>query len=151
MDALYEKESRRCLPPENAPLALPATQASVLCEVSVLNEASPATPLLLYGEDYFAGAPAAAVHPYGQGRAYYLASRFTPDFYQAFYNALTREAGLEPATAMPLPDGVLATRREGLLFVQNCNPAPVQALGVELPAYGTAVWQTDAGELRRML
>ena len=38
-----------------------------------------ATPLLLYGEDYFAGAPAAAVHPYGQGRAYYLASRFTPN------------------------------------------------------------------------
>ena len=117
----------------------------------MLNEESPATPLLLYGEDYFAGAPVAAVHLYGQGRAYYLASRFTPDFYQAFYNALTKEAGLEPAAPAPLPDGVLATRREGLLFVQNCNPVPVEALGAELPAYGTAVWRTDGGELQRVL
>ena len=151
IDGLYDGETRSCQPVENAPLPLPATQASVLCEVSVLNEESPATPLLLYGEDYFDGAPAAAVHPYGQGRAYYLASRFTPDFYQEFYNALTREAGLEPATAMPLPDGVLATRREGLLFVQNCNPAPVEALGVVLPAYSTAVWKTDAEGSRRIL
>ncbi|MFR3226611.1 MAG: hypothetical protein ACLTNY_06605, partial [Blautia massiliensis (ex Durand et al. 2017)] len=67
------------------------------------------------------------------------------------YNALTKEAGLEPAAPAPLPDGVLATRREGLLFVQNCNPAPVEALGVVLPAYSTAVWKTDAEGSRRIL
>ena len=151
IDGLYDGETRSCQPVENVPLPLPATQASVLCEVSVLNEESPAAPLLLYGEDYFAGAPAAAVHPYGRGRAYYLASRFAPDFYQAFYNALAKEAGLEPAAPAPLPDGVLATRREGLLFVQNCNPVPVEALGAEMPAYGTAVWRTDGEELQRVL
>lgn len=149
VDALYDGETRLCRPAQTSPL--PATQAGILCEVAVPEGDSPATPLLLYAEDYFAGSPAAAVHPYGQGRAYYLASRFTPDFYSAFYTGLTAEAGLRPASPRPLPPGVLATRREGLLFVQNCNPGPVRALDADLPAYGTAVWQTEGDTLRRLL
>ena len=90
----------------------------------------------MYDEDYFAGAPAAAVHPCGDGRAYYLASRFTQDFYSALYAGLAREAGLPPASPLPLPAGVLAARRDGLLFVQNCNPCPEKALDAVLPAYG---------------
>ena len=151
IDGLYDEERRRCIPAPGAPLPLPATQASVLCEVPALNETDPATPLLLYDEDYFAGAPAAAVHPCGDGRAYYLASRFTQDFYSALYAGLAREAGLPPASPLPLPAGVLAARRDGLLFVQNCNPCPEKALDAVLPAYGTAVWQQDGSRLTRLL
>lgn len=39
---------------------------------------------MLYEEDYYAGCPAAAVHAFGKGQAYYLASRFNADFYNDF-------------------------------------------------------------------
>ena len=50
------------------------------------------------------------------------------------YAGLAREAGLAPASPLPLPAGVLAARRDGLLFVQNCNPCPEKALDTVLPA-----------------
>ncbi len=122
IDGMYDGEFRRCLPVEGAPLAV-------------------------YGEDYFAGAPSAAVHPYGRGRAYYLASRFDLAFYDAFYRAAAGQAGLAPVCAEALPGGVLATRREGFLFLQNCSAAPAALPnGTTLPGYGTAVYQdTPAG------
>ena len=151
LDGLYDEERRRCVPAKDCPLPLPATQASVLCEVAALDKEDPATVLLTYAEDYFAGAPAAAVHRYGKGRAYYLASRFTPDFYSALYHALASQAGLQPACPEPLPHGVLATRRGALLFLQNCSAAPETALGETLPGYGTAVWELREDGRRRLL
>ena len=150
IDGMYDGEFRRCLPVEGAPLALPAAQAGILCEVAALDEASPATPLAVYQEDYFAGAPSAAVHPWGKGRAYYLASRFDPTFYDAFYRAAARQAGLETACPAGLPDGVLATRRDGFLFLQNCSASPAAwPEGETLPGYGTAVYrETPAGRER---
>lgn len=150
IDGMYDGELRRCLPVEGAPLALPAAQAGILCEVAALDEASPATPLAVYQEDYFAGAPSAAVHPWGKGRAYYLASRFDPAFYDAFYRAAARQAGLETARPAGLPDGVLATRRDGFLFLQNCSASPAAwPEGETLPGYGTAVYrETPAGRER---
>ena len=149
IDALYDTEQRHCCPVDGAPLALPATEARVLCEVAALAEQDPATPLLQYAEDYFAGAPAAAVHAYGAGRAYYLASRFTDSFYSAFYGEVARQAKLQPACTEPLPRGVLAVRRGEWLFLQNCNAGPVEALGAPLPGYGTAVYQdTPTGRTR---
>ena len=151
IDGMYDGEFRRCLPVEGAVPVLPATRAGVLCEVAALEESDPAQVLLTYTEDYFAGCPAVAVHRFGQGRAYYLASRFEPEFYDALYASLTREAGLQPASPWPLPKGVLATRRDGLLFLQNCNDSPVSVSGVKLPGYGTAVWADRDGSLQRLL
>lgn len=70
---------------------------SILCEVAALNDTDPATPLMLYEEDYYAGCPAAAVHAFGKGQAYYLASRFNADFYNDFYAQVCEKAGLQPA------------------------------------------------------
>lgn len=151
IDGMYDGEYRRCLPVYGAPVALPATQGSVLCEVAALSDTDPALPLLTYEEDYFAGAPAAAVHTYGQGRAYYLASRFTPDFYTTLYTALAAEAHLTPASPEPLPQGVLGVRRGALLFLQNCNDTPAEALGCSLPRYGTAVLREENGRWTRLL
>lgn len=152
IDGMYDGEFRRCLPVEGAPLALPAAQAGILCEVAALDEASPATPLAVYQEDYFAGAPSAAVHPWGKGRAYYLASRFDPAFYDAFYRAAARQAGLETACPAGLPDGVLATRRDGFLFLQNCSASPAAwPEGETLPGYGTAVYRETPAGWERLL
>ena len=74
IDGMYDRETRRCTPASGC--ALPEAQASILCEVAALNDTDPAEPLSIYAEDYFAQYPAAAVHKYGAGRAYYLARRF---------------------------------------------------------------------------
>ena len=139
IDGMYDGEVRRCTPVEGS--ALPEAQASTLCEVAVLNDTDPATPLSVYAEDYFAGSPAVAVHPYGKGRAYYLASRFDETFYRAFYRKAAREAALAPAWPEALPDGVLAVRRGAFVFVQNCTEEPVNVGGAVLGSYGTAVWR----------
>ena len=136
---MYDGELRRCAPVDGA--TLPEAQASVLCEVAALQDTDPATPLSVYTEDYFAGCPAVAVHAYGAGRAYYLASRFDAAFYRAFYRNAAQETGLTPAWPEALPDGVLAARRGAFVFVQNCNEHPVEVGGVALNRYGTAVWK----------
>ena len=92
IDGMYDGETRRCVP--SAGCTLPAALASTLCEVAALDEKDPAEPLSLYDEDYFAGHPAVAVHRYGKGRAYYLASRFDEAFYRAFYHDAAKEIGL---------------------------------------------------------
>lgn len=138
IDGMYDGETRRCTPASGC--ALPEAQASILCEVAALNDTDPAQPLSVYAEDYFAQCPAAAVHKYGAGRAYYLASRFDEDFYRAFYRDAAKELGLVPAWPQPLPAGVLAVKRGDFVFVQNCTEQPVTVGESELPRYGTAVW-----------
>ena len=138
IDGMYDGETRRCTPASGC--TLPEAQASILCEVAALNDTDPAEPLSIYAEDYFAQYPAAAVHKYGAGRAYYLASRFDEDFYRAFYRDAAKELGLVPAWPQPLPAGVLAVKRGNFVFVQNCTEQPVTVGESELPRYGTAVW-----------
>ena len=138
IDGMYDGETRRCTPIDGC--ALPEAQASILCEVAVPNDTDPAEPLSVYAEDYFAQHPAAAVHKYGAGRAYYLASRFDEGFYRAFYRDAAKELGLMPAWQQPLPAGVLAVKRGSYVFVQNCTEQPVTVGESELPRYGTAVW-----------
>ena len=139
IDGMYDGETRRCMPAVGC--TLPAAQASTLCEVAALDEKNPAEPLSLYDEDYFAGHPAAAVHRYGKGRAYYLASRFDEAFYRAFYHDAAKEIGLSPAWPEALPEGVLAVRRGSFVFVQNCTEQPVTVGNTVLARYRTAVWK----------
>ena len=139
IDGMYDGETRRCMPA--AGCTLPAAQASTLCEVAALDEKDPAEPLSLYDEDYFAGHPAAAVHRYGKGRAYYLASRFDEAFYRAFYHDAAKEIGLSPAWPEALPEGVLAVRRGSFVFVQNCTEQPATVGNTVLDRYRTAVWK----------
>lgn len=139
IDGMYDGETRRCMPATGC--TLPAAQASTLCEVATLDEENPAEPLSLYDEDYFAGHPAVAVHRYGKGRAYYLASRFDEAFYRAFYHDAAKEIGLSPAWPEALPEGILAVRRGSFVFVQNCTEQPVTVGNTVLERYRTAVWK----------
>lgn len=139
IDGMYDGETRSCMPAVGC--TLPAAQASTLCEVAALNEKDPAEPLSLYDEDYFAGHPAAAVHRYGKGRAYYLASRFDEAFYRAFYHDAAMEIGLSPAWPEALPEGILAVRRGSFVFVQNCTEQPATVGNTVLERYRTAVWK----------
>ena len=140
IDALYDGETCHCAATDDGAME---ADGSILCEVAALNDIDPATPLMLYAEDYYAGCPAAAVHAFGKGQAYYLASRFNADFYNDFYAQVCEKAGLQPAWPEQLPAGVLATRRGDFVFMQNCNDHSVDIDGVELEKYSTRLVQLE--------
>lgn len=151
IDGLYEGEHRSCLPVDDARIPLPRTQAGTLCEVAELMESDPASPLSIYAEDYYTGAPAVAVHAFGKGRAYYLASRFEEDFYRDFYRVAAREAELSPAWNGPLPQEVLPVRRGDYVFLQNCGEQAVTVNDEILPRYATAVYHLEGDRPIRIL
>ena len=138
IDGMFDGETRRCVALD--PAMPRSAQGGTLCEVAALEGA---TPLMVYDEDYFKGAPAVAMHEAGAGRAYYLAARFEPDFYKAFY-ARVCEGLLTPAWPKPLPDGVLAVRRGRFTFLENASDVPAQVDEIALAPYETAVF--EAGE-----
>lgn len=76
-----------------------------------------------YGSDFFAGSPALTVNTFGNGKAYYIATRPEKDFYSDFYHQLAVELNLGRALPIELPNGVTATVRENekgaYIFVQN--------------------------------
>ena len=113
-------------------------------ETGVLAALEGAEPLMVYEEDYFAGAPAVTRHRFGEGQAYYLATRFETAFYPAFYQPLC--AGLS-AWPGALPEGVLACRRGPYVFLQNTLCTRVQGDGFDLPPYATAVYRRDGDAL----
>jgi beta-galactosidase len=92
------------------------------------------------------GRPAVTRHAYGEGVAWYAATRFDP---ASLLARVCAEAGVEPALA-GLPAGVEAVRRRGadgdFVFVLNHTDAPVRVEGEDLlggdgtvPAGGVAV------------
>lgn len=139
IDGLYDSESVRCV--RVGETALPETAAAgVLCEVQALEGAS---ALMTYDEDYYAGCPAVSVNRFGEGRAYTLAARFDQPLYDALYADICKGL-ITPAWPTALPAGVLATQRGDFRFLQNTNAGTVTVGEIELPGYGTAVYEKDA-------
>lgn len=80
-----------------------------------------------YGSDFFEGSPAFTVNRFGNGRAYYIATRPGSDFYGDFYNTLRRDLGIQCALPILLPKGIVSVNRENengrFIFVQNFTPS----------------------------
>ncbi|HEY3378161.1 MAG TPA: beta-galactosidase [Armatimonadota bacterium] len=87
-----------------------------------------AQTLASYTGDFYAGRPAVTVHPFGQGQAYYLATRTDNDFLQDFYGALVQQLSLARSLETELPAGVTAHRRSDgdhdFIFVMNFTSKP---------------------------
>ena len=144
IDAMYDGETRRCVTENDA---LPQiAHGSLLCEVAALEGA---TPLMVYDEDYFAGAPAVTEHTFGKGKAYYIATRFEKSFYPPLY-AMICEGVVSPCWPGHLPEGVLATPRGQYVFLQNTNAFPAALDDIEIAPYGTAVFKKDGEKLACM-
>jgi beta-galactosidase len=128
-------------------------------EVCALIHAEGARVLAKYARDFYTGRPALTVHGYGQGEAYYMASRNERRFLDDFYGALADKMRLRRSLDKPLPDGVTAqVRTDGasdFIFVLNFTPEPRTvdvggkmadvidggsvAGSVELPGYGLKI------------
>ncbi len=91
-----------------------------------------ATALATYAEDFYAGSPAIIEHLYGDGRAYYVATRPELDALRTLISYLLEQKQIEAPLAVP--DGVEVTLREGeagsFLFVLNHG---TQAAQIPLP------------------
>lgn len=95
--------------------------ASLLCDRVRL---AGAEVLAVYTEEFYAGEPAVAVHRFGKGRAYYLATIPDAEGLRHILESLCREQGIAPHLGQLPPQGVETSRRVDarggeLLFLLN--------------------------------
>lgn len=127
IDVLYDEEKVPVVaePGNKAGLAGTYT-AGIFCDVI---HAETATVLAKYGSEFYKGSPAVTVNKFGNGKAYYIASRNEPRFHTAFYGQLIKDLGLRRALGCDLPDGVTAQiRTDGkrdFIFLLGFNREPV--------------------------
>jgi beta-galactosidase len=126
IDALYDEENVKVEAEPGNALGLTGTySAGVFCD---LVHAESAQVLATYGSEFYRGQPALTVNGYGNGRAYYVASRNDARFHGDFYRRLIDDLGLRRALGTDLPDGVTAqVRTDGkrdYVFVLGFNREP---------------------------
>ncbi|MCB0130680.1 MAG: beta-galactosidase [Caldilineaceae bacterium] len=130
---VWEEESQSYFPHESVtvtmdagnPLGMGGSYPAV--DTCSLIHAEGSTVLATYADDYLAGSPALTVNDFGQGKAYYLASRNQGTFLTDFYDKLIADCRLTRAIDAPLPPGVTAqVRTDGqteFIFLMNFNAA----------------------------
>jgi Beta-galactosidase len=126
IDALYQEETNTVIPAEGNALGLARThEARELCE---LIHAEGAEVLATYGRDFYAGRPALTENRFGEGSAFYIASRNDETFADEFFTALAARLQLRKAVAAPLPEGVTAQMRSDgetdCVFLLNFQSRP---------------------------
>ncbi|SFB27326.1 beta-galactosidase [Cohnella sp. OV330] len=103
-----------------------------------------------YGEDFFAGTPAATRHAYGSGTAYYFATEPTQVLMAALMDRICAHAGVKPIHGISAPAGVeIARRKNGdkeYVFVLNHNEQPA-ALALAEPLDELIAGVKQAGEV----
>ncbi|MGN1193693.1 MAG: beta-galactosidase [Dorea sp.] len=101
--------------------------ADMLCDLLHLEGAE---GLSFYEKDFYQGMPVVTRNRYGEGSAYYVATRSTPEFYQHFLSDILREAEVEPI--LETPYNVEASVRENkngrTLFLLNHNTFGVKVV-----------------------
>ena len=90
-----------------------------ICELITLNGAE---PFMKYGEDFYAGSPAATVNHFEKGKAYYLATDLEDDFYKKFLEKVLADANVEPLVKkLPSEIDIQSRVRDGrrYIFMEN--------------------------------
>ena len=131
-DVLYDDEQCLIEPVEPHPAGLSGSYtAGIFCD---LIHAETARVLAEFSSQFYAGRPALTVNPFGQGQAYYVASRNEEHFLQDFCTHLVTSLGLRKNLSARLPEGVTAQlRTDGetdYIFLLNFTP---QAQTIDLP------------------
>lgn len=105
-----------------------------------------ASVLAAYHSEFYAGMPAATVHTYGKGKAYYQAFRDTGAFWNEIVSKILAELDIKHTLSEDLPEGVCAHKRvdEGVeyLFVQNYSEVPVKDIYI-----GDGYVDMESGEM----
>lgn len=97
--------------------------AKLLCDLMHLEGAE---EMAKYQEDFYAGTPVLTENRFGAGRAYYVGTRSSEEFYRKFIRNCMEEKGIQPV--LETPEGVEVTERfkedRSILFVLNHNDHP---------------------------
>ncbi|OXM13660.1 beta-galactosidase [Paenibacillus herberti] len=110
IEGLHDGESNLAVMKPGNPLGLEGSYH--IHEICELIHTEGAQSLAEYAEDFYAGRPVLTANNFGEGKVYYLAARVSdPSFYEAYYGALVREAGVRRALDAELPTGVTAQLR----------------------------------------
>ena len=121
IDALHDGQKNTIVMDEENRLGLSGSyEASELCDLIHLEGAE---ALAAYEDDFYAGRPALTVNLFGDGKAYYIASRNEAAFQEAFISRLIEECGIAKVLDTELPKGVTAQLRtdgrHDYIFVMN--------------------------------
>lgn len=96
-------------------------EAKLLCDIMHLEGAK---SLATYEKDFYANHPVITVNEYGKGKAYYIGTRSSEDFYRTFLKERLEEKGVRPVLEVE-GVGIEATERikgeKRYLFVLNHN------------------------------
>lgn len=139
IDGLFEGESNSATP--NPSSFLTPSKSYICSELCDLVICDTATTLMTYNEDFYAGMPALTVNSFGNGKAYYIASRFEDQFLNEFYRHVISEVGLVKPFDFDLPEGVIVTQRENYLFIQNFN-----GVNVEMPSLDSSYQAVESDQ-----
>lgn len=123
IDSLYDGEENALIFNSENSLNLKGEfKNGELCE---LIHAETAKVMATYKEDFYEGMPAVTVNNFGEGKAYYIASRNEAKFNSVFYKAIIEDLKLRKNFEYELPKGVTAQlRTDGetdFIFLMNFN------------------------------
>lgn len=135
---VWEEESQSYFPGESVGLVMAKDNPlGLVGEYSASNTCSVIHPegsqtLATYTSDFFTGTPALTMNQYGQGRAFYVASRNEDRFLLDFYNRLILDIPLSRVVDSELPEGVTAQiRTDGqtsFTFIMNFCEQEIRVL-----------------------
>ena len=128
IDGLYDWEENHLIPVGGNDLGLTKTYSCrYLCDLVRVNGAE---PLMVYGDDFYAGHAALTKNTYEKGTACYVAADAEEAFYDDFIAALMMEKGIKAPVAGAIPAGLEVTTRETdtvrYYFYQNFSAHPVK-------------------------
>lgn len=121
IDALYENDKNHVVLKKENVLGMDGEyETGTLCS---LLHVETAKIMAAYQEDFYAGRPALTVNNFGNGRAYYIASRNEEQFLVDFYGNLIDNIDIKPVLDIELPEGVTVQKRTDgemdYIFVMN--------------------------------
>jgi beta-galactosidase len=120
--------------------------ASDFCELIHLTTAQ---PIAWYDDEFYAGRPAVTVNKFGQGMAYYVASRNEQRFTNKLINSIVTDLGIEHL-AGSLPSGVTRQIRHGsdmeYHFYLNASPEEKTFVSEEWQNIALQPWQVKVFE-----
>ncbi|MFW5985762.1 MAG: beta-galactosidase [Halanaerobiales bacterium] len=121
IDALYKDDKNYVVPEDGNNLKMKQEyEAGIFCS---LLHAEDADILATYKSDFYAGRPALTVNKFGDGQAYYIASRNEDVFLNDFYCSLISDLDIEQALNIDIPEGVTVQKRtdgnKDYIFILN--------------------------------
>lgn len=123
IDALHDGQTNQVTTLEGNALGLTAIyECYELCDLIHLEGTE---ALAVYQGDFYAGRPAITLNRFGQGKAYYVASRNREPFFSDFLGKIIAESGATRVINTELPAGVTAQLRtdgeHDYVFLLNFN------------------------------